>query len=224
VAATPDPIRVLIVDDHRCVLWGLGKLIESARPRLELADSATCKREALAAMKRHRPDIVLLDVDLGGENGLDLIRELRGEASVIILTGLSDARTRQRAVLAGARGVINKTEAAEVILKAIVHVHAGERWIDRSTMGWLLDEMSANPRKAGAEVRARSDLTGAERRVLDGVLRHKGAPNKVIAAALGMSVHTLRNHLATIYGKLGVHHRLDLVLYAVEHKLGTLPS
>src|SRR5687767_14900902 len=124
------PIRVLLVDDHRSVLWGLGRLIESARPRLELVDSATCMREALAAAKQHRPDVVLLDVVLGEENGLELIGQLKDDASVIILTGLTDMRTRQRAVLAGARGVVHKSEPAEVILQAILHVHAGERWID----------------------------------------------------------------------------------------------
>ena len=218
------PIRVLLVDDHRSVLWGLGKLIESARPQIELADSATCRREALAAVKQHRPDIVLLDVDLGDENGLDLVPLLRDDASVIILSGVRDDNTRERAMLEGARGFIHKTEPAEMILKAIVRVHAGESWLDRGTMGKLLDSMLTNGRPGRSKTLLHSTLTRAERNVVDAVLRHKSAANKVIAASLHISEHTLRNHLANIYSKLDIHRRLDLVFYAVEHKLGSLPS
>jgi DNA-binding CsgD family transcriptional regulator len=67
-------------------------------------------------------------------------------------------------------------------------------------------------------------LTPAERKVVSAVVRHRSAPNKVIAAALNISEHTLRNHLSTIYSKLDIHRRVDLVMYAVERKLGNLPS
>lgn len=222
---TSNPISVLLVDDHRSVLWGLSKLIESARPQMQLADSVTCHRDALAAMRRHQPDIVLLDLDLGEENGLDLVGQLCGDAGVIILTGSRDSESRQRAMLAGARGVIHKAEPAEVILKAIVHVHAGEPWLDRGSLGKLLDAFSTAKRQAAdPQSSARSTLTPAERRVVSAVVRHKGAPNKVVAATLHISEHTLRNHLASIYSKLGIHRRLDLVLYGIEHRLGASPS
>ena len=68
-----EPIGVLVVDHHRCLLWGLARLIESARPRLELAGLATCHSEALSAMEKHRPNVVLLDLDLGSESGFDLL-------------------------------------------------------------------------------------------------------------------------------------------------------
>jgi DNA-binding NarL/FixJ family response regulator len=219
------PISVLLVDDHRSVLWGLGKLIESARPQLKLADSVTCQRDALAAMKQHAPDIVLLDLDLGAESGLELVSRLCSDAAVIILTGSRDAGTHQRAMLAGARGILHKAEPAEVILKAIVHVHAGEPWLDRGSLGKLLDAISAvNRQVANPESGAHSSLSPAERRVVSAVVHHKGSPNKVVAATLHISEHTLRNHLASVYSKLGIHRRVDLVLYGVEHRLGTLPS
>ncbi|HEU4351103.1 MAG TPA: response regulator transcription factor [Burkholderiales bacterium] len=212
------PIRVLLVDDHRCVLWGLAKLIESARPQLELVDIATCHREALAAMQKHRPHVVLLDLDLGGESGFDLVPQLASEAAVLILTGLRDPAVQERAVVAGARGVIYKTEPAELILKAIERVHAGEPWLDRSAMGRVLQTLSRRQGRP-SEPPPHATLTAAERKVVAAVVRQRSAPNKVIADALHLSEHTLRNHLSSIYGKLGINKRVELVLHAMEHRL-----
>ena len=211
------PIRVLVVDHHRCVLWGLAKLIESARPELELADIATCQSEALAAMEKHRPHVVLLDLDLGSENGFDLLPQLTSEAAVLILTGVRDRGAHERAVVAGARGVIHKSEPAEMILKAVARVHAGEPWLDRAVIGRVLQTLSRRQRES--EQPAHASLTAAERKVVAAVVRQKSAPNKVIAEALHLSEHTLRNHLSSIYGKLGINKRIELVLHAMEHPL-----
>jgi two-component system, NarL family, nitrate/nitrite response regulator NarL len=211
------PIGVLLVDHHRCLLWGLAKLIESARPQLELAGLATCHSEALAAMEKHRPHVVVLDLDLGSESGFDLLPHLASQAAVLILTGLRDADALERAVLAGARGFIHKSEPAEVILKAIERVHLGEVWLNRSTMGRVLQTLSRR-RGSASEQWAYSALTAAERKVVAAVVRQKTAPNKVIAATLNISEHTLPNRLSAIYGKLGISKRLDLVLHAMEHR------
>lgn len=215
------PISVLLVDDHRSVLWGLGKLIESASPQMCLADAVTSRGDALAAVEEHAPDVVLLDLDLGEENGLELVSKICGDSQVLILTGSRDGEMHQRAMLAGARGILHKTEPAEVILKAIDRVHAGEPWLDRGSLGKLLGAFS---RRTEADTPAHSTLTAAERKVAAAVVHHKGSPNKVVAAFLHLSEHTLRNHLASIYSKLGIHRRVDLVLYGIEHKFGTLPS
>jgi DNA-binding NarL/FixJ family response regulator len=212
--SSPRPIRVLLVDDHRSVLWGLAKLIESENPRIELAGVATCHREAADAMQQHRPDVVLLDLDLGKENGLALVPQLAASAAVLILTGLREEGLAEKAILAGARGVVHKAEPAEVVLKAIVRVHAGEPWVDRGTMGRLLTTVS-RARQAPVE----SDLTAAERKVVAAIVQNKSAPNKTIAARMRISEHTLRNHLTSIYDKLGIRGRVALVLHAMEHEL-----
>lgn len=209
------PIKVLLVDDHRSVLWGLAKLVESARPQLELVDLATCHSEALAALEKHRPHVVLVDLDLGGESGLDLVPRLATHAAVLILTGLRDPAAWERAVIAGARGVIHKSERAEVILKAIDRVHAGEPWLERAALGRVLQSLA----RRQSEPPAHDALTPAERKVVAAVVRQRSAPNKLIAASLHLSEHTLRNHLASIYGKLGIKRRVDLVLHAMEHRL-----
>jgi two-component system, NarL family, nitrate/nitrite response regulator NarL len=213
------PIRIVLVDDHRSVLWGLSKLIESSA-RMQLVATATNRREALEAVQAHAPNVVVLDFDLGDESALEVMGDLRGrEAKVIVLTGVRDPQMREQAVLAGARGLVHKSEPAEVILDAIASVHEGELWLDRATLGRVFASLSAG-RAAAAP---REPLTPAERRVIAAVVKHKSAPNKVIANALCISAHTLRNHLASIYDKLGVPRRLDLVLYALEHELDRAP-
>src|SRR5262245_28392924 len=123
-------VKVLVVDDHRSVLWGLAKLIESASGELELAGTASSADEARAAAARLQPDVVLLDLALGTSNGVDLIAELRdGGAAVLVLSGFAEAELQERAVIEGASGFVHKSEPADVILKAIARVAAGELWL-----------------------------------------------------------------------------------------------
>ena len=121
-------------------------------------------------------------------------------------------------MLAGACGFLNKAEPADVILRAIECVQQGQIWLDRSTTARVV----ASFYDRSKEVPALADqpgLTPAERRIVAAVAKYKGSPNKVIADALHISAHTLRNHLASIYGKLGLHSRVDLVLYAMDNGL-----
>jgi two-component system, NarL family, nitrate/nitrite response regulator NarL len=213
------PIRVMLVDDHQSMLWGLRKLIESDAPRMQVVYAASSRAEALAGVREHNPDVVLLDLDLGQDSGLDVLDELAANdgAKFIVLTGARDAAAREHAVRAGARGLIHKSEPAEVILRAIASVHAGDLWFDRATLASLYTAFCGS-RSGGASRSASNALTPAERRVIAAVVRHKSAPNKVIADELCISTHTLRNHLASIYDKLGLHRRLDLVLYTLERR------
>jgi two-component system nitrate/nitrite response regulator NarL len=221
--ATDPPIRVLLVDDHRSVLWGLEKLIDSAKPQMQVVGVAASGREALGAAEQHRPDVILLDLDLGDESGLDLIADLLrdGDTKVLILTGTRDPEVRKVAVLRGARGMVHKTESAEMILSAIKCVSRGEIWLDRATTAKVIGALSATGghKRSDAEDSPIAALTHKERGIVAAVVKHKGAPIKVIADALCLSSHTVRNHLASIYSKLGVHSRLELFLYAKEHGL-----
>ena len=101
--ANDRPIRVLLIDDHRTVLWGLEKLIDSARPRMQVVGTASNSDDGLTAAAAQRPDVVLLDLDLGGASGLDLLSNLVEYcgAKVLILTGTRDPDVRERAVLQG---------------------------------------------------------------------------------------------------------------------------
>jgi len=217
-----NPIRVLLIDDHQSFLWGMVKLIESDSANMTVMGTASDIAEALAILEREQPDVILLDIDLNGVNSLDSMPLLRNATSamVLILTGMRDAETHERAVLAGARGVVQKEVSAEMILKAIRKVHEGEIWLDRLTTGRIFSKLldhSAN--QVSPEATKIESLTSREREIINVMVNQGHSTNKQIAAHLNMSEHTLRNHLSSIYSKLEVENRLGLVMYAVKHHI-----
>lgn len=217
-----EPIRVLLIDDHQSFLWGMVKLIESDSPNMKVMGTASDIAEALSILEREQPDVILLDIDLGGVNSLDSMPLLRNTTSamVLILTGARDSETHERAVLAGARGVVQKEVSAEMILKAIRKVHEGEIWLDRLTTGRifskLLDHSTSQVSPEAAKI---ASLTSREREIVNVMVKQGHSTNKQIAVHLNMSEHTLRNHLSSIYSKLEVENRLELVMYAVKHHI-----
>ncbi|HET9413370.1 MAG TPA: response regulator transcription factor [Pseudolabrys sp.] len=114
------PIRVLLVDDHDQVLWGLSKLIQGEKPQMLVAGTARTIAQALAAVQDKRPDVVVLDLFLGEESSLDHLPALRASgAAILVLTGARDADLHRRAMQGGARTVVLKDEPAEVLLHEI---------------------------------------------------------------------------------------------------------
>ncbi len=213
------PINVFLVDDHKTILWGLEQLVQSAAPRMAVAGMATSCAEMFAALAGANPDVILLDLDLGGESGLDCLEKLgrQSTARVLVLTGSSDPEMHQRAVVRGARGVVHKQQSADVILRAIEKVSGGEIWLDGANLGRVMTAL-ANGKGADPEAAKIAELTAKERQIVNTVIKVQGARNKVIADKLHMSEHTLRNHLTTIYSKLGVAGRMELYLYATSQR------
>jgi len=219
------PIRVFLVDDHRVTLWGLERLVESACPRMQLVGTAASRRELLSHAAIHEADVVVLDLDLGGQEcGTEALPDLARECSaqVLVLTGDGDPQHHREAVLRGARGVVHKSESADTILDAIEKVNSGGIWLDPSlvatVLGCLTGSTATTPRMDEHADRI-GKLTPKEREVVKALVRNRGAKNFTVADELGISEHTLRNHLTTIYEKLQVHGRLELYLYATEHAL-----
>jgi two-component system, NarL family, nitrate/nitrite response regulator NarL len=217
-----NPIRLLLIDDHQSFLWGMVKLIESDTPNMRVIGTASNIAEALAILEREEPDVILLDIDLRGVNSLDSMPLLRNATSavVLILTGVRDAETHERAILAGARGVVQKEESAEIILKAIKKVYQGEIWLDRATTGRVFSKLLDQPNNQAAPEAAKiASLTSREHEIIDVMVSEGHSTNKQIAVHLNMSEHTLRNHLSSIYSKLEVENRLELVMYALKHRI-----
>ena len=221
-AAAKGPIRVLLVDDHQAVLWGLEKLIETAKPRMEVVGTATNTIEALAVARKTRPHVVVLDIDPSEGGVVDIIPQLieLSSGKVLLLSGLRNWTAHDSAVLAGARGIVFKREPPETILKAIEKIHDGEMWLDRATTGRILSNLSRNgvpPEDPEAEKIAQ--LTPREREVIIHLINEAGTNYKTIARNMRISGHTLRNHLSKIYAKLGVTNRMELYFYAQRHSL-----
>lgn len=222
------PIRVFLIDDHRSILWGLERLIESGKPAMEVVGSAATWTEAVKLVGRAAPDVILLDIDLGKENGVDGIPSLAREsrAKILVLTGVRDKAVHDEAVLAGAYGVVEKESPAEIILTAIEKVHEGQIWLDRVSTGRVFVEFSREGAAAASDPeRAKiASLTYRERELVAVTTSNAGATAKVIAQLLHISEHTLRNHLTSIYTKLDCANRLELFAYAHKYGLTQPPT
>ena len=216
-------VRVMLVDDHQTMLWGLVKLIESAKPRMEVVGTATTCADALAKISTLHPDVILLDLDMGGTSAIDILPSLLSHTAsrILIFTGEREQARLDLAVVRGAHGVLRKDALAEQVLKAIEKTANGEMWLDRETLARVFSEFT-NPHpaeKPDPEFAKKASLTARERKIIYAVVEGRGALNKALAARLFISDHTLRNHLTSIYQKLDVINRLELYVYAVKHQL-----
>ena len=227
-AAGMKPISVMLVDDHQTMLWGLSKLIDGQSPRMKVVGTATSCEEAVDQVGRLVPDVIVLDLDLSGRSTLDILPTLLSNSvsRALILTGERQQKTLDRAVLGGARGVLCKDASAEKVLEAIEKLHLGGLCLDGDAVGRVFAEFmeAKKPARIDGETEKQSALTGKERKIIGTIVEANGASNKALAARLFITEHTLRNHLTSIYQKLGVANRLELYVYAVKHQLGKAPS
>jgi two-component system, NarL family, nitrate/nitrite response regulator NarL len=214
-------IRIMLVDDHKTMLWGLERLIQAAGPVFELVGSASDSAAALALCAEVVPDIVLLDLDLRGNSSLDFLPALiaNGSTRAVILSANRDQATLAAAVKLGARGVVSKEAPTEDVLAAVQKVHDGELWLDQALMQALLGQLVTPASKADPDAQRIATLTAREREVIALIVQGKGAMNKELAERIFISERTLRNHLTTIYQKLGVANRLELYVFATKHDL-----
>lgn len=216
-------ISILLIDDHELVRDGLTLLLESQSGFKIVGDTGK-PAEALELAKQGRPDVILLDIDLGGYDGLELIPTLSESApdsKIIILTGSSDRKTHQRAARLGASGLVLKEKAKDVLLKAIEKVNADEIWFDRSLLKGVLSDISHAD--TNLEKDKIASLTRAERDVIE-AFRKNLTTTKEIASYLHIEPSTVDKHLTSIYSKLEVSNRLGLVIYAYNHGLLKLSS
>jgi two-component system, NarL family, nitrate/nitrite response regulator NarL len=221
------PIRVFIAEDHKITLWGLRRLIDAMAPQMVVVGTASSRSELMHDEAAAQADVILLDLDLGGEDTGASLAELRRRCSghVLVVTAADDLAQHRAAVMQGARGVVHKSEPAETILRAIEKVHGGEVWLHRALLGQVLGLLTdggpaAPPRKADPQAQRIASLTPREREIVVTMTHSAGDKQLAVAANLGMSEHTLRNHLTTIYSKLNVRGRLELHVYATAHGIG----
>lgn len=200
--------------------WGLERLIDMHPHEMCCVGSAPSAAQAVMWLGDWQPDVVLFDLD--GTEGTDPLALFQAQttAPVLAVTSSSDALVHDAAILAGARGVLGKREAPETVLKALVKVAAGEMWIDRHATGRIFMELARQRVQTLRDDPAKAKLallTPRERQTLLALAADAASPGKVLADRLHISENTLRNHLTSIYSKLGVSNRTELYAFAHQH-------
>jgi two-component system, NarL family, nitrate/nitrite response regulator NarL len=216
-AQSKTKIRLLIADDHAIFRDGLRKLLDSEEA-ITIVGEACNGAECTKMLGRLKPDILLLDLNMPDKNGFAVLEEVNFDTiltRVIVLSAVEDDGDLVRAMRLGARGVVAKESAIDLLVKSIHHVHAGELWVDSRITASVINAFSASS-KSGA----RSVKPLLSEREMDIVrLVAQGFPNKEIGKKLFISDNTVKNHVHNIYDKLGVSDRLELLLYAIHHRL-----
>jgi DNA-binding NarL/FixJ family response regulator len=217
-------IRVGIIEDHSIVRAGL-RVMLTANPDIEVVGEAADRKEAFEMAKSKKPDVLLVDLQLGQTSALEFLEELVATGTrAIVVTGTSNDDEIHRSIQAGATGVVFKHEDPEILLRAIRKVFIGEAWLSRTLMTSALTRLRATRSTAppDPETVKISTLTAREREIV--ALVATGLGRQGIAEKLCVSEGTVRNHLTSIFGKLDLSNQLGLVFYAQRHGLDKPPA
>jgi DNA-binding NarL/FixJ family response regulator len=217
MAKSKQPIRILMADDHPIFRDGLRKLLTSD-DNITIVGEASNGQEAIQLLTKLKPDILLLDLRMPDKDGIQVLEEVNFETlqtRVIILTATEDDRDVIRAMRMGARGVVLKQSATDLLVKSIHKVYAGEIWLDQRMTSEVMKAF-AKSSEAGPR-REKPLLSDREKEIVQ--LVAQGFRNKEIGEKLFISEQTVKNHLHNIFDKLGVSDRLELALYAIHHRI-----
>ena len=207
------PIRVVLADSHPILLNGLEALLSAERD-FEVVARCQDGEETLRAVRAHRPDVLVLGLRMLRKDGLQVLRELRGENNplrVVLLVSTIDDEQVLEVTRLGARGVVLKEMAPSLLVRCLRKVHAGELWIEYASVARAFAKLLR--REAGA--REISDLL-TPRGLQIALMAARGTRNKAIGEALHISEGTVKTHLHIIYKRLGVQSRLELVTYFLD--------
>ena len=211
------PVRILVADDHAIFRDGLRKLLEGS-DEVQIVGEASNGNECIKMLAKLKPEILLLDLRMPEKDGLAVLEEINFDSlptRVIVLTAAEDDRDVVRAMRLGARGVVLKQSASDLLLKSIRKVNDGEIWLDNRMTAEVIDAF-----KKSAEAGQRREkplLSDREKEIVQ--LVAQGFRNREIGEKLFISEQTVKNHLHNIFDKLGVSDRLELALYAIHHRL-----
>jgi DNA-binding NarL/FixJ family response regulator len=209
--------KILLVDDHAIVRLGLMTLLND-QPDMKVVGEASTAAEAVTAAERLHPDVVLMDIRLPGEGGIEAARQVTARfpaSKVVMLTSFADDGLIVRAINAGAVGYVLKQVGNEELLRAIRAAARGEALLDPSTTARLISHVRSAERKA--EEDAFRSLSDREMDVLKNLAR--GRTNAEIGALLNLSEKTVGNYIGNMFEKLGLNNRIELAAYAYEHHL-----
>ncbi len=218
MAGKGESVNVMLVDDHEVVLEGLIRILEK-QGGIKIVSVARSAEEALEKIGRFPPDVVIVDIQLPGMNGIELIRRIKSqypEIEAITLTVFDDEQFAKQAIKAGAIGYVIKDAAKEELVKAVRAAARGESLISTSVARKLIEEIS----EPAGKKRREEEYEGLSQRELDVIkLMARGYNNRQIADILFISEHTVKVHIRNIFRKIGVTDRTNAVLWAIERGL-----
>ncbi|MFC4159054.1 response regulator [Chitinimonas lacunae] len=214
-------IRILLIDDHSLFRSGVRQLLQR-EPDLEIVAEAADGVEGIKRAKEHQPDVILLDLNMPGLSGLEtlqlLVQDLP-QSAVVILTVSEEAEELGQALRDGARGYLTKNIEAETLTAAIRRAHSGQPVIADTMTAKLVQQFRAQPATGSPPPSSERDrLTAREREIVQCLAR--GESNKEIARHLDVAESTVKIHVQNILKKLNLTSRVQVAVYAVEHKMG----
>jgi DNA-binding NarL/FixJ family response regulator len=202
-------IRLVLADDHPVVLAGLAEIFK-AEGDFEVVACVSDGAQALAAVREHKPDVLVLDLRMPVKDGVAVLREMKEEAlptPVVLMTAV-DSGDLLEAIQLGVRGVVLKDMAAKLLVRAVREVHVGRKWIEKGTATQAMDKLLQREAAAGEVGHA---LTLRELQISR--LVASGERNSAVAEKLSITEGTVKLHLHNIYRKLGIDGRMALVQY-----------
>ncbi|MDY7079672.1 MAG: response regulator transcription factor [Chloroflexota bacterium] len=211
-------IDVVVVDDHPVVRAGMRAILDTATDVTIVAEGAS-GADALRLVARHRPDVLVLDVNLPDTNGVEVTRQLRDQGaatSILVLTVHDDSQTVLGLLENGATGYVLKDEALETLVSAVRAAARDESWLSPAVARQVVRRAVGQDAPPSPEPPS-PPLTPRETEVLR--LLAQGLDNEAIAQHLVVTRRTIQNHVSNIYGKLGVASRTEAALYAIRHGL-----
>lgn len=220
---TLQPVRILLADDHPIFRDGLRRLLE-AETGFHVVGEASDGAEAVAMARKLKPDLLLLDLAMPRHPGLEAVRELGNSENptrILLLTAAVEKDQIVEALQLGARGVVLKESATELLLNSIRAVMAGQYWVGRETISNLVEYLRGLLVPSPTPKQKKFGLTPRELEIVSAVVA--GYTNKDIAAHYKISEDTVKHHLSNIFDKLGVSTRLELALFAVHQDLPLVP-
>ena len=219
-AAPERPIRVLIADDHEVVRIGLATLLDG-QPGMSVVAQASSGSDAVRLARKHRPDVVVMDIRMPDGSGIEACRTLNAQPDsmpVIMLTSHADSDALFDAIDAGASGYVLKRVGSGELINAVRTVAGGGSLLDPGVTRQVLERLRNASRVE--EAGAFADLTEQERRVLAHIA--EGQTNRQIAARMGLAEKTVRNYVSNVLAKLELESRAQAAGYAIRNRLPEL--